>query len=125
MKIAAATDDGHTIALDLESAAYYVVYTVDAGLIVGLELREKRPRGWYQATGHAEHRGPSGAIPEAVHGHDMLTDPIRDCQVLLASGVEPATRGRLEAAEIWPIIVDPGPIETALQAFMAGLLVSG
>jgi predicted Fe-Mo cluster-binding NifX family protein len=120
MKIAAATDDGNTVAADFEDAAYYAVLTVESGLIVGRELRQKRPQGWYRTTGHAEHHGPSDAVPEAAHRHDMLGDPIRDCDAILVSGISPQARSHLEAIGIWPVVVAPGPIDAAVQAFVAG-----
>lgn len=123
MKIAVATNDGCTIARDLGRAAYYAVLTVEGGLIVGRELREKQPRGWYRATGHAEHHGPASSVPETVQGHNMLVDPIDDCAALLASGIDPVSREQLEEAGIWPVEVEPGPIEPAVRALMAGALV--
>ena len=124
MKIAAATGDGCTIAADLRRAAYYAVLTVEGGLIVGRELRQKQPQGWYRATGHAEHRGPAGAAPETVQGHDMLADPIDDCVAVLASAMDPASRDRFQEAGIWPVEVEPGPIDAAVRALAAGTLVA-
>ncbi len=125
MKIAAATDDGSTIAGDFRRASYYAVLTVEGGTIAGRELRQKHPQGWFRARGHVEHHGPRGVAPETVHRHDLLADPIRDCQVVLVAGIERVDRGHLEAAGIWPIVTEPGPIDTAVQAFLAGELVGG
>lgn len=123
MKIAAATNDGYHIAPDFGRAMYYAVLTVEEGIIVGRELRQKVPQGWYSATGHIEHHGPAGTAPETVHRHDALADPIRDCQAVLAAGMDPEDRAHFEAIEIWPILTEPGPIEAAVQAFLAGTLV--
>jgi predicted Fe-Mo cluster-binding NifX family protein len=123
MKIAAATDDGATIAADYGRAAYYAVLTVEAGSVVVRELRQKQPQGWYEAPGHAEHHGPADAVPETVHRHDPFVDPIRDCQVVLVAGIDPRDREHLEAAGIWPVVTWPGPIDAAVQAFLAGELV--
>lgn len=123
MKIAAATNDGATIAADFGSAAYYAVLTVEEGSVVVRELRQKQPQGWYEATGHAEHHGPADATPETVHRHDALADPINDCQVVLVAGIEPHDRDHLEAVGIWPIVTWPAPIDAAVQAFLAGELV--
>lgn len=124
MKIAAATNDGSTIAADFADAAYYAVLTVEAGLIVARELREKRPRGWYRVAGHVEHHGPADAAPEVVHRHDMLADPIRDCDAILVSGISPQDHSHLEAIGIWPVVVEPGAIDAAVQAFVAGTVVA-
>lgn len=124
MKIAVATDDGRNIAIDFARASYYVVLTIEEGLIADRELREKQPQGWYQVSGHAEHRGPGGATPEMAHRHDELADPIRDCQAVLAANISPEDRGHFEAIEIWPIVVEAGPIDAAVQAFLAGTLVA-
>lgn len=123
MKIAAATDDGATIASDFASAAYYAVVTVEEGMIVARELRQKQPQGWYRVAGHVEHRGPEGAAPETVHRHDDLADPIHDCQAVLVANIEPHDREHLEMVGIWPIVTQPGPIDAAVQAFLAGELV--
>lgn len=123
MKIAAATNDGATIAADFEQADYYAVLTIEQGMIVERELREKTPRGWYRAGGHAEHHGPVGAAPEAESRPDMLVDPIDDADMVLAAGLDGASRGRLEEAGIWPVVVEPGPIDEAVRALLAGELV--
>ncbi len=125
MKIAAPTEDGRTIAPDFARASYYAVLTVDGGVIAGRELRQKRPQGWFRTASHVEHHGPANAAPEAAHVHDQLVDPIRDCEVVLASGIAPVDLGHLEEAEIWPVIVEPGPIDTAVEAFLQGTIVSG
>jgi len=123
MKIAAATDDGATIAADLSRAAYYAVLTVEAGSVIVRELRQKQPQGWYEAPGHVEHHGPSDAAPETDYRYDPLTDPIDDCQVVLVAGIDSRAREHLQAAGIWPIVTEPGPIDAAVQAFLAGELV--
>jgi predicted Fe-Mo cluster-binding NifX family protein len=125
MKIAAATNDGATIAADLERADYYAVLTIEERMIVERELRDKTPRGWYRVSGHAEHHGPVGAAPEAEVRPDMLVTPIDDADVVLAAGIDPASRGKLEDAGIWPVAVEPGPIDEAVQTFLAGQLVAG
>ncbi len=119
MKIAAATNDGNTIAADFESAAYYTVLIIESGLIAGRELRAKRPLGWYRATGHAEHHGPAAAAPETAEGHDTMIDPIDDCDAILVSGIEPQALSRLEAAGIWPVVVPPGAIDEAALNVLA------
>ncbi len=124
MKIAAATDDGRTIAADFRRASYYAVMTIEGGMIAGRELREKQPQGWYRAAGHAEHHGPRSTAPETVHRHDLLADPIRDCRAVLVAGIDPVDRGHLEAIGIWPIVTDGGPIDAAVQAFLAGEPIS-
>lgn len=123
MKIAATTDDGATIAADFTAAAYYAVLTVEAATVVVRELRQKQPQGWYRVAGHTEHHGPAGAIPEAVHRHDTLADPIRDCQAVLVANISARDREHLEGVGIWPIVTQPGPIDAAVQAFLAGELV--
>ena len=123
MKIAVATDDGCNIAADLEHAAYYAVLTVDEGRIVHRELRDRLPQGWYQATGHVEHHGPYLARPETAHRHDPLTDPISDCQVVVAANMPDEVRQRFEAINIWPIVTEISPIDAAVQAFVSGQLI--
>ncbi len=124
MKIAAATNDGATIAADFAGASYYAVVTVEQGMIVAHELRQKQPQGWYEAAGHAEHHGPADATPETVHRHDQLADPINDCQAVLVAGIGPREREHLETVGIWPIVTRPGPIDAAVQAFLAGELIA-
>ncbi len=123
MKIAAATNDGCTIAPDFAAAAYYAVLTVENGMIVSRELRDKLPQGWYRVSGHAEHRGPRGEVPETVHRHDLLADPIHDCQALLVAGINAEARRHFEEIGIWPIVTDPEPIDAVAEAFLSGMLV--
>lgn len=114
MKIAAATNDGCHIAPDLDHAAYYAVLTLEEGSIVHRELRDRLPRGWYRAPGHAEHHGPRGVSPELRPSADTLTDPIRDCRFLLAAHITPEEAGRIAEAGITPISIEPAPIDEAV-----------
>ena len=114
MQIAAATNDGCHIAPDLAHAAYYMVLSIEEGAIVHRELRDKLPRGWFRAPGHAEHHGPASASPEAPPSYDLLVDPIRDCRFLLAAHISPEEAGRLEEAGITPISIEPAPIDEAV-----------
>ncbi len=114
MKIAAATNDGCNIAPDLAYAAYYMVLDIEEGVITHRELRDKLPRGWYRALGHAEHHGPSSSSPEAPPTFDALTDPIRDCRILLAANLDPEEAGSIAQARITPINVRPMTIDEAV-----------
>jgi predicted Fe-Mo cluster-binding NifX family protein len=105
VKIAISTNDGETISQHFGQAKQYLVCTLADGAIVAQELRAK------PAHGHG---------PEGQHTHAKMTEPIRDCDVLICGGMgRPAFEGVI-ARGIQPIVTDIRSIEQALAAYLAG-----
>jgi predicted Fe-Mo cluster-binding NifX family protein len=124
MKIAAASDDGFNISEHLGKAPYWVVLTVENGVIVD---KEKRPK-----TGHhtfAAHEHPKLA-PGERHGfdagspsrHASMAETISDCQVLLAGGMGWGAYEAMKKYNIEPIVTDVNNVYQAVFKYMKGKL---
>jgi predicted Fe-Mo cluster-binding NifX family protein len=124
MKIAAASDDGFNISEHFGRAPYYVVLTVDNGVIVD---KEKRPK-----TGHhtfAAHEHPKLAAGER-HGFDAdaqsrhadMADTISDCQILIAGGMGWGAYDAMKKYNIEPIVTDVKNVYQAVFKYMKGKL---
>jgi predicted Fe-Mo cluster-binding NifX family protein len=123
MKIAAVTDDGKTISQHFGRAVYYAVLTVEDGLVVQKEIRDK--------MGHRQfvHQEPQNEDPRG-HGfgqqshdrHVHMLQAIADCQVLLARGMGRGAQHSMQQAGIRAVLTDVSNIEGAVQSFMEGTL---
>ena len=124
MKIAAVSDDGFNISEHFGRAPYYVVLTVENGIIVD---KEKRPK-----TGHhpfAAHEHPELAAGER-HGYDGgaesrhadMANTISDCQVLIAGGMGWGAYEAMKKYSIEPIVTDVQNVYQAVFKYMKGKL---
>jgi len=124
MKIAAVSDDGFNISEHFGKAPYYVVLTVENGVIVD---KEKRPK-----TGHhtfAAHEHPKQGAGER-HGYDAgapsrhadMADTISDCQILLTRGMGWGAYEALKNYKIEPIVTDITNVYQAVFKYMKGKL---
>jgi len=108
LRIAFITDDGLSISAHFGKAPSYRVFSVTDGQVADLGARPKPYHG-------ADNQ------PATTHG-DMFT-PISDCQVLVAGGMgTPAWQSARQAG--LEVILAGGEIESALQAFVRGELIS-
>lgn len=115
MKIAVATSDGKTISMHFGQAPQYVVVTVDDGVIVGREVREKA----------FHHHGPAGHDHDQGHGHGPhaeMAAAISDCEAMIVGGMGRPAYVSLKARGIEPIITSLSDIDQAVQAYVAGTL---
>ena len=125
-KIAVVTEDGKTISQHFGRAPYKALLTVEDGLIVGRERREK----W----GHAQ---VAGQDAEEAHGsdarghgfdaasqdrHSRMAAAIADCQVLLARGMGAGAYQSMAQAGVRPVVTDIAEIDQAVQAYVDGRL---
>jgi predicted Fe-Mo cluster-binding NifX family protein len=124
VKIAAASDDGFNISEHFGRAPYYVVLTVENGVIVD---KEKRPK-----TGHhtfAAHEHPELAAGER-HGFDAgaqsrhadMADTISDCQILIAGKMGWGAYEAMKKYNIEPIVTDVKNVYQAVFKYMKGKL---
>lgn len=115
MKIAVATSDGKTISMHFGQAPQYVVVTVDDGVIVGREVREKA----------FHHHGPAGHDHDQGHGHGPhaeMAAAISDCEAMIVGGMGRPAYVSLKARGIEPIITSLSDIDQAVQAYVVGTL---
>jgi predicted Fe-Mo cluster-binding NifX family protein len=142
MKIAAVSEDGTTISRHFGRAPYYVVVTVENGVITAKETRDKLGHAQFAAGehGHDEHghgghghghgegqghgHGEGHGFGAASHSrHFMMAAAIDDCEALLARGMGAGAYHSLQSMHIQPKITDIPNIEDAVRAYLDGNLV--
>ena len=125
MKIAAVTDDELTISQHFGRATYYWVVTIEDGVIVSEEKREKMGHTHFSGEEHTgEHAtGRHGFDPAAQNRHGRMIDAIRDCDVLLARGMGAGAYESIRQAGIKPVVTDVETIDQAVQQYLAGILI--
>ncbi len=120
MKLAAVTDDEFSISQHFGRAAYYWVVTIENGVIVS---EEKRERPGHTHPAHKEHQAEGhseGSVDQARHA--SMIDPVRDCEVILAGGMGSAAFESIRQAGITPILTEVKTIDQAIQWYLAGIL---
>lgn len=122
MKIAAITDDGKTISQHFGRAAYYQVATVEDGVIVTRELRDKLGHAHFQNEPHEEDQPgqPHGFGPASHDRHVRMAESIADCEALLCRGMGAGAYYSMEQRGIRPVVTDIESIEEAFAAYMDG-----
>ena len=124
MKIAIATDDGHTVSMHFGRAAHYAVLTVEDGLVVERELRDKfSPHGTVQQTRHEPESGPHGTGPDSDTRHDQMAASVADCSALICGGMGQGAYTRIAANGIRPIVTDLRGVDEAAIECAAGRIV--
>jgi predicted Fe-Mo cluster-binding NifX family protein len=124
MKIAAVSDDRWTISQHFGRAPYFVVLTIEEGVVVDKEIRAK--------SGHhtfAAHEPPKLA-PGERHGyeagadvrHASMVEAIQDCQVLMAGGMGWGAYEALQGYGIEPIVTDVKGVYEAVFLYLKGKL---
>lgn len=129
MKIAAVTDDGHTISAHFGRATHYVIFKIEGDEIVGRELVEKAGHHTFQQEGH--HHEGSHHDDQRGHGfgagarsrHTRMIEPIQDCDILLARGMGRGARAGLEEAGIRTILTGLQDVDEAVRQVMEGTIV--
>ena len=124
MKIAAVSDDGFKISQHFGRAPYYVVLTVENGVIMSKEQRPKA--GHHTFTAHEPHK----LEPGERHGfdaksqsrHASMAETIADCQVLFAGGMGWGAYESLKGYNIEPIVTDVENIYKAAELYLKGKL---
>jgi len=141
LKIAAVTDDGKTISAHFGRARAYLVCTVEDGRVVAEELREKAGHHTFSAGGahghepghgrehdhdhhHDHHAGGHGTGPGAAARHAAMTEPVRDCAVVLARGMGRGAFLALQEAGLEAFVTSETRIAEAVRAYLAGELVN-
>jgi predicted Fe-Mo cluster-binding NifX family protein len=124
MKIAAVTDDEFTISQYFGRAAYYWVVTVETGVIVSQEKREKMGHAHFsgETYGKGQSETRHGFDPAAQNRHARMLDAIQDCDVLLARGMGAGAYESIRQAGIKPFVTDVETIDIAIQQYLAGIL---
>ncbi len=125
MKIAAITDDGKTISQHFGRAPYYLVITIEDGVIVERELREKLGHAHFHNQPHeVEDPGQPHGIGAAAHNkHLQMAEAIADCEALLCGGMGMGAYQSMLSRGIKPVVTDIVDIEQAALAYARGDIV--
>ena len=128
MKIAAVTDDGITISQHFGRASKYAVITVEEGIIVNRELREKVGHQQFskeENRGHEQHSDPRGHGfgKHSAEKHKRMFANILDCEVVLVRGMGRGAYQGLMQSNLKPILTDIADIEGAVEAVIDGRII--
>ncbi len=137
MKIAAVTNDGRSISAHFGRATGYLVLTVENGVVVEREMRDKTACN-HSHHGHDhghdhdhdhDHSTPDQAINLTVPGtaqpvdnHSHATTIIADCDIVLSRGMGRGMHNNLQRVGVRAVLTDIVLIDEAVQAFIAGNL---
>jgi predicted Fe-Mo cluster-binding NifX family protein len=113
--IAIPTDDGNTISSHLGQARYFQVISLDDGITLSSELREKAFHT------HQDHTHDESS---EVHPGKAMFETIRDCQVLISGGMGSPAYERAKSMGMEVYLTGEKQIEAAMQAYQAGNLDS-
>jgi predicted Fe-Mo cluster-binding NifX family protein len=125
MKIAAITDDEHTISQHFGRAPFYLVLTVEAGKIVQRERRDKLGHTHFASQPHAaEQPGQPHGMDAASHNkHLQMAEAIADCEALLCRGMGRGAYESMQVRGIKPVVTDIALIDEAALAYAEGRIV--
>jgi predicted Fe-Mo cluster-binding NifX family protein len=125
VKIAIATEDGHTVSMHFGRAAAYAVLVVEEGAIVARELRPKFAPHGTPAAVHEDDPpgGPHGTGPSAQLRHDQMAAVIADCEAVICGGMGYGAYERMMSNGIRPIVTDLRNVDEAALACAAGTIV--
>ena len=124
MRIAAVSEDGYKISQHFGRAPYYVVLTVEDGVIAN---KEQRPKAGHHTFAADE---PHKTAPGERHGYDAdsqskhanMAETISDCQVLLAGGMGWGAYESLKSYNIETIVTNVDNIYKAVELYLKGKL---
>lgn len=128
MKIAVITDDGKTISQHFGRAKFYLVATVENGVVVHSEMRDKLGHVHFSNEPHDDHSHEHGTPghgfdPASQDRHARMAAAITDCEALLCRGMGGGAYASMQQAKIRPIVTDIASIDEAVQAYIAGSIV--
>jgi predicted Fe-Mo cluster-binding NifX family protein len=118
MKIAIVTDDHQTISAHFGRAAYYEIFTVENGEVIGRNsVQKSNHQHVHVAEPHQENQSHN-------HDHNAMMESIMDCSVLITRGLGTGAYNALKIRSIEPIITDVKEIERAVNEYLAGTLIN-
>ncbi len=121
MKIAIATDDGKSISPHFGRASHYLVVTVEKGMIVSREMREKLNHNHFVGEEHAHEPGqPHGFDPASQTRHVQMAESIRDCEAMVCRGMGMGAYESLRYLNIRPILTKIADVDKAVSAYLDG-----
>lgn len=121
-KIAAITDDGKTISQHFGRAQYYLVSTIEDGVVVKQEMRPKIGHSTLTHQPHVEENSGKGhGMDAASHNkHLQMAEAIADCEALLCRGMGMGAYESMKVRSIRPVVTDIPLIDDAVKAYIQG-----
>lgn len=127
MKVAVVTDDGQTVGQHFGRAPYYAVFTIEDGLIVAKELRDKigHRQFVHQETNdqQLDSGGRHGTGQMAQERHARMAAAIADCEALLCGGMGWGAYQSVRQLNITPVVTNISDAEEAVMAYVNGSIV--
>jgi predicted Fe-Mo cluster-binding NifX family protein len=124
VKIAIITDDGKTISRHFARAQFYLVVTIDEGIIIDREMREKIGHNHFSTAGQEEHSHEHHGADEASHGkHSQMAQAIADCQAVICGGMGMGAYESMRRLNIQPIVTDLINVNEIVIAYISGKLI--
>jgi predicted Fe-Mo cluster-binding NifX family protein len=137
MKIAVITDDGQTISQHFGRAQHYLIVTVEDGAITGRELRDKPGHRQFAHEPHDHDHGHDhghdhehdhehghgqghGFGTHADRKHNLMVEPLHDCEALLVRGMGRGAYLAVTNAGVRPVVTTIASAEEAVQAYIDG-----
>ena len=118
MKIAVVTDDHQTISAHFGRAAFYEIFTIENGKIVGRQAVSKSNHQ------HVNLNDPHEEGHHHNHDHNAMMASISDCDALITRGMGNGAFNALKIRNIEPLITDEKEIEAAVSTYLAGRLAN-
>jgi predicted Fe-Mo cluster-binding NifX family protein len=118
-KIAFPTEDGTSISGHLGGASHFVVITLGAE---GEPQREQRAKPVHSHAADEEHDNQE--MRDGKARANKMFAAIEDCQVLISRGMGQPAYARAQSLGMEVILTAQKDISAALQAYLAGTLVS-
>ncbi len=109
MKIAVATNDGQTISVHFGKSQYFMVVTVEDGIVTGKELRDRSIPF-------------VGASTSTIETPKHNTDHLTDCKVVIARGMGGGMFWFLQNNRYRVILTEIASIDRAIEEYLAGRL---
>ncbi len=124
MKIAIATEDGHTVSMHFGRAPYYAVLTVEGGQIVARELRSKSSPHLAGAAEPERAEGEAHGMGAASHArHTSMAAAVADCEAMIAGGMGQGAYQSFASLGIRPVVTDVSDVDAVALGWAAGTLV--
>ncbi len=118
MRIALPTDDGVSIAAHFGRSAQFLIFQVEDGRVQSQELKPNAG----QHTSHAAGGCQSGG---SGHDHGLIVSSLTGCDAVICTGMSARAAEALKLNGVKEIIMtEPGPAAGAVNAYLAGTLVS-
>lgn len=123
-RIAVVSDDNQNISQHFGRASFFVVFEIKEGKVVNRETRQKTGHQQYKnSVSENEHTKPNGQSETSQSRHAGMAQIISDCEAVICGGMGMGAYDSMKRFNIKPVVTDCLDPETAVQAYIDGILV--